>query len=583
MASLKDRVKDILLRDKVISPEDLERALAEQLASGGDLSRILVRMGLIDEDQLAVLLSEALQLPIINIARLKIDPAVVAGIPLDVLKKYQILPVSRIGDSLALAMADPLNILVMDNIKALTGLNVSPVIGRLKDIQEAIELYSAPKSHDSFEKIKQDIKEAEDLELVTDGPEKMDAAQIEHLTQEAPIIRLTTTIIRQAVTAKASDVFIEPQEKYLGIRYRVDGLLREIDRMPKALHFSIVSRLKVVANLDISEHRLPQDGRFKTVLDGGKEVDFRVSVLPTAHGEKIVLRVLDKNLDRVDVEKIGFEVKPLEKVKEACLRPHGMVLVCGPTGSGKTTTLYAVLKFIDSVGKNIVTVEDPVEYQMKGMNQVNIRFEVGLTFTSTLRSILRQDPDVIMIGEIRDSETLETAVKAALTGHLVLSSLHTTTAAGSIVRMVNMGIEPFLLCSAVNCVVAQRLLRRICPACQEEIEIPQVLYDKLQIGKVLPKKDRIFFRGKGCGHCLNTGYSGRVGINEVLPLTSSIKKLVLTKAGEIAIKAQARREGMMTMREDALIKAAKGLTTLEEVVRVTAQDENASREKDPGA
>ncbi|MBF0330703.1 MAG: Flp pilus assembly complex ATPase component TadA [Candidatus Omnitrophica bacterium] len=573
MSTVKERIKEILLREKILKPEDLERALEEQRTFGGHLSKILVRMGLIDEEQLTFMLSEELQLPIINVSRIKLDPAVVSLIPMDVLKKYQIVPVSRIGGNIALAMADPLNILVMDNVKALTGFNITPVISRPKDIRDALEQQGAPKAHDSFEKIKKDIKEAEDLELVSDTADRMNTSQIEHLTQEAPIIRLTTTIIRQAVVAKASDVFIEPMEKYLRIRYRVDGVLREIDRMTKALHFPIVSRIKVVSNLDISEHRLPQDGRFKTILDGGKEVDFRVSVLPTAHGEKIVLRVLDKNLDRVDIEKVGFEPGPLARLKECCLRPHGMVLACGPTGSGKTTTLYSILRFIDSPGKNIVTVEDPVEYQMKGLNQVNIRFEVGLTFTATLRSILRQDPDVIMIGEVRDSETLDIAVKAALTGHLVLTSLHTTTAAGSIVRMINMGIEPFLICSAVNGIVAQRLLRRICPSCRQEIKITQTLYDKLGIGLSFPGKDLTYYRGKGCTQCGGTGYSGRVGINEVLPITTAVRKLILSKVGEIDIKVQARLEGMQTMREDALIKAAKGLTTLEEVVRVTAADE----------
>ena len=574
MATLKERVKEILLREKILSPEDLDRVLEEQASSEEGLSQILVRMGFVDEEKLASVLSEGLDLPMMNVARLKIDPAVIALVPIDVLKKNHILPVSRIGDNLSLAMADPSNLFVLDNIKQMTGLNVTPVVSRAKDIQDAIEQYAAPKNEDSFEKIKQDIKDAEDLELVSESLIRTESGRIDNLTEDAPILRLMTTIIRQAVVSKASDVFIEPMEKHVRIRYRIDGVLREIDRMAKALHYPIVSRIKVVSNLDISEHRLPQDGRFKTMLEGGKEVDFRVSVLPTAHGEKIVLRVLDKNLDRVDIEKLGFEPEPLSRLKASCMRPHGMVLACGPTGSGKTTTLYSILKFIDTPGKNIVTVEDPVEYQMKGLNQVNIRFDVGLTFTATLRSILRQDPDVIMIGEIRDSETLDIAVKAALTGHLVLSSLHTTTAAGSVVRMVNMGIEPFLICSAVNCIVAQRLLRRICPACKQEVKIPQALYDKMGVAKLLPKKDLIFYRGKGCDKCLSSGYAGRLGINEVLVLSSGVKKLILTRASEIELKARARREGMMTMREDALIKAAKGLTTLEEVVRVTAMDES---------
>ncbi len=573
MPTLKERIKSILLRDDILSASDLARAIEEQETTGGELSKILVRMDLIDEEQLAFLLSEGLHLPVINIARLKIDPAVVNSLPIDILKKYNILPVSRIGDNLSLAMVDPLNIFAIDNVKALTGLTITPIIGRLKDIASAIDQYTTPKSGESFDKILRDIKDAEDVELVHEGDEKPDFKEIENITQEAPIIRLTNMIVRQAVAAKASDVFIEPLEKHLRIRYRIDGVLREIDRMSKVLHFPIVSRIKVVSSLDISEHRLPQDGRFKSVLEGGKEVDFRVSILPTVYGEKIVLRVLDKNQGRVDIEKLGFEPGPLARLKESCARPHGLILVCGPTGSGKTTTLYSILKHIDSPGKNIVTVEDPVEYQMKGLNQVNIRYDVGLTFTATLRSILRQDPDVIMIGEVRDSETLDVGVKAALTGHLVVSSLHTTTASGSVVRMVNMGIEPFLICSAVNCIVAQRLLRRICLNCKEEVQITETLYKKMNIGKILPGKDPTFFRGKGCSQCLKTGFAGRVGIHEVLPMTLALKKLILSRSGEIQIKAEGRREGMRTMREDALAKAAKGFTSLEEVVRVTAQDE----------
>ncbi|MBF0122133.1 MAG: Flp pilus assembly complex ATPase component TadA [Candidatus Omnitrophica bacterium] len=576
MSTLKDRIKEILLREKIVTSEDLEKALEEQRRTGEDLGRILMNKGLIDQEQLAFLLSEGLHLPIINISRLKIDPAAVNAIPVDILKKYQILPVSRLGDNLSVAMADPLNIFVIDNVKALTGLTITPLIGRSKDIQEAIEQYCAPKSEESLDSIIKDIKDikdSEDPELIHDGPPGPNGREVEQITQEAPIIRLTNTIIRQAVSAKASDVFIEPMEKHLRIRYRVDGVLREIDRMAKVLHFPIISRIKVISNLDISEHRLPQDGRFRSVVDGGKNVDFRVSVLPTVFGEKIVLRVLDKSLERVDIDNLGFEEKNLAQVKVAAARPHGMILACGPTGSGKTTTLYSILKHIDSPEKNIVTVEDPVEYQMKGINQVNIRYEVGLTFTATLRSILRQDPDVIMIGEIRDAETLDIGVKAALTGHLVLSSLHTTTAAGSIIRMVNMGIEPFLICSSVNCLIAQRLLRKICPKCKEEIVISEVLYKKLTIERILPGKDRHFFRGKGCKHCLETGYAGRVGIHEVMMFTPLVRSKILGRAGELQIKAAGRQEGMRTMREDALTKAARGLTSLEEVVRVTAADE----------
>jgi type IV pilus assembly protein PilB len=574
MSTFKERVKTILVREKILKPEDLESALSEQEKTGGDLSKILVKRGLIDEEQLTFILSEGLELPVINISRLKIDPGIISLISSEVLRKYQILPVSRMGDNLTVAMADPLNIFVIDNIKALTGLVITPIIGRARDIQSAIEQYASPaKQEDSFEKIMRDMKGGDELEFVGQGAERADSRQVEHLTRDAPIVQLTDIIIRQAVAAKASDIFIEPLEKSLRIRYRIDGLVREIDRMSKALHFPIISRIKVISNLDISEHRLPQDGRFRAVVEGGREVDFRVNVLPTALGEKIVMRVLDKNLDRVDIEKLGFESLALERLKEACGRPHGMILACGPTGSGKTTTLYSVLKHIDTPGKNIVTVEDPVEYQMKGLTQVNIRFEVGLTFSSTLRSVLRQDPDVIMIGEIRDSETLDIAVKAALTGHLVLSSLHTTTAPGSVVRMMNMGIEPFLICSSVNCFVAQRLLRRVCSRCKQDVKISETLFEKFDIQRITGKKNLVFSQGKGCSHCASTGYSGRVGIAELLPLTPAIKKLVLARHSELRIKAQARMEGMLTMREDAVLKAVRGLTTLEEVARMTAQDE----------
>ena len=573
MASLKERLQEILIRDQIITSAQLEAAIEEQKKFGGELSKILVKLNFITEDQLTNLLSEGLGLPLMNIARLKVPPEVVQLVPQDVAIKYKILPIARIGDHLTLAMVDPLDIFALDNVKALTGLVVNPVVGRTKDIVKAISQYYSTDSNATFEQIIKDIKDTEDLELVKDGQKNLAKNEIESLTQDAPIIKLTNTIIQQAVVAKASDVFIEPMEGGLRIRYRIDGMLREIDRMSKVLHFPIVSRIKVISSLDISEHRLPQDGRFKTVTADAKEVDFRVSVLPTALGEKVVLRVLDKNLEMLDMTRLGFEPKALQRLQDCCVRPHGLILACGPTGSGKTTTLYSILKFVDSSGKNIVTVEDPVEYQMKGFNQVNIRADVGLSFTSSLRSILRQDPDVIMIGEVRDSETLDIAVKAALTGHLVVSSLHTTTAPGSITRMINMGIEPFLITSSVICIIAQRLLRRICPKCKEEIEVPEIFYEKLSIGKIVPGKDRKFFKGKGCPHCFNTGYYSRVGITEIMVLTPKVKELILAGAGEIELKQVARLEGMATMREDGIMKACQGLTSLEEVVRVTAPDE----------
>jgi type II secretory ATPase GspE/PulE/Tfp pilus assembly ATPase PilB-like protein len=342
--------------------------------------------------------------------------------------------------------------------------------------------------------------------------------------------------------------------------------------MSKTLHFPIISRIKVISNLDIAEHRLPQDGRFRVNDSSGKEIDFRVSVLPTALGEKIVLRVLDKNLDVLDIDKLGFEPDVLARLKEVCQKPHGLILACGPTGSGKTTTLYSILKYIDSPGKNIITVEDPVEFQIKGFNQVNIRTEVGLTFPTALRSILRQDPDVILIGEIRDSETLDIAVKSALTGHLVASSLHTTTAVSSITRMINMGIEPFLICSSVIVIVSQRLVRRICPRCREAYTLPKEGIQQFQVDKLMPEHSMTFYRPKGCEKCFNSGYKGRVGITEIFILTPKVRELILAQASEMDIKICAREQGMKTMREDAVIKACRGLTSLEEVVRLTATD-----------
>ena len=574
MFSLRERLKEILIRDNLITESDLEKALHEQKKSGGELSKILINLNLISEDDLARVLSEGLGIPPIDISRMRINSDVIKVIPQALAVKNQIMPISKIGNNLTIAMADPMNIFVIDNLKAFTGLNIVPIIGTSTQILQTIEkCYASEEKEDTIEGIIQDIRESEDLELIKDVHGDQDNIAVEDLTQDAPMIKLTDTIVQQAVMAKASDVFVEPMESTLRIRYRVDGVIREIDQMAKAFHLPIVSRIKVISNLDISEHRLPQDGRFKTIL-GNKEVDFRVSVLPTAFGEKVVLRVLDKSAGMLDIEKLGFEGEALKKLKECSMRPHGMILSCGPTGSGKTTTLYSILHFVDSPEKNIVTVEDPVEYQMKGMNQVNVIPSVGLTFASSLRSILRQDPDIIMIGEIRDTETLDIAVKAALTGHLVLSSLHTTTAAGSVVRMMNMGIEPFLLCSSVVAIVGQRLLRRVCPQCVESYVLQKEVVERLDIRRFSNEKEIKMFRGKGCKLCMNSGYIGRVGISEILVLTMPVKEEILQRSGELKIKEMGRKEGMLTMREDGLKKALQGLTTLEEVLRVTAPDED---------
>jgi type IV pilus assembly protein PilB len=574
MLPLNQRLKEILLRDELISAADLEIALKEQKSSGGELSNILLKLKLISEDQLSMVLSEALGIPLINLGLFKVDTNLLKLVPRTMAETYQLLPISMIGDQLTVAMADPLNVFAIDNVRAVTGMSINVVMAKTKDIRNSLDRFyeSTQDTKESLEEILKDIKVTEELELVKETAEVPDRKEVENLLQEAPIITLTNTIIHQAIIAKASDVFIEPLQENLRIRYRVDGFLREIERMPKSLHFPIISRIKVISNLDIAEHRLPQDGRFRVSDPQGKEVDFRVSVLPTALGEKIVLRVLDKNLEMLDIDKLGFESDSLTRLKECCEKPHGLILACGPTGSGKTTTLYSILKYIDSPGKNIITVEDPVEFQVKGLNQVNIRSEVGLNFPIALRSILRQDPDIILIGEIRDSETLDIAVKSALTGHLVVSSLHTTTAVGSITRMINMGVEPFLICSSLIAIVAQRLIRRICPNCRVAYTLSQDVIEQFQIDKLMPGHSMTFYKPKGCDKCYKSGYKGRVGITETFVLTSKVRELILAQASERDLKNCAREQGMKTMREDAIFKACRGLTSLEEVVRLTAAD-----------
>lgn len=572
MSSLKDRLTEILIKNNLIRQEDLDWALSQQKEKGGRLSEILAQLGLVSESDLTLCLSQSLGLPPLDLSRVKVDPEVLKIIPREIARSYQIIPISKMGKSLTLAMADPLNIFAIDDVKTLTGYEINPIIGKPKDIMAAIETYYAEDSSEVIDTILKGISGGEKLELVRpEEKTEMAVEELARLTQEAPVIKLTNAIIKQAVDAKASDIFIEPMEARMRVRYRVDGILHEVEAPPKGLHAPLVSRIKVVAGLDISEHRLPQDGRFKVQFEN-REVDFRVSILPTNQGEKVALRILDKKAAMLDIEKLGFEEKSLEAIKKCSLRPHGMILACGPTGSGKTTTLYSVLKYVDSPEKNIITVEDPVEYQLPGVNQVTARPEIGLTFAASLRSILRQDPDIIMIGEIRDFDTVDIAIKAALTGHLVLSTLHTTTAPGSVVRLVNMGVEPFLIISSLISIIAQRLIKKICEHCRQSYNIDEEVARKIGLDRLSKGKDTVFYRGKGCKYCFNCGYSGRVGIAEVLVLSPKIKELILSRAEESKIKVVAREEGMQTLREDGLLKAIKGLTTLEEVVRVTAPD-----------
>jgi type IV pilus assembly protein PilB len=571
MISLKERLREVLVNNKYLTQGELDEALRIQREKGGRLSDIIVECNFIKGGDLLLILSEGLGLPLIDLKRFKVDPEIVKLIPIEVARHFQIISLSKIGDAITLAMADPLNIFAIDHVEALTGYKINPIISSGQDIVQAIELSYPDATMGVIDDLVKEIS-VSPIELIQEEREVLPSDQeLERISHEAPVIKITNMLLEQGVKKKASDILIEPLEKTLRIRLRIDGVLREEKSPSKNMHASIVSRIKVMSDLDISEHRLPQDGRFKVRLSS-REVDFRVSILPSSLGEKVALRILDKSQAMLDIEKLGFSPDAVLKLKKVSQLPHGMILVTGPTGSGKTTTLYSVLKFVDSPDKNIVTVEDPVEYQLEGINQVTARPEIGLTFAISLRSILRQDPNIIMIGEIRDFETVDVAIKSALTGHLVLSTLHTTTAPGAIVRLVNMGVEPYMINSSLVCVMAQRLLRRLCEHCKEKYVLKEGMADSLKLDFSDVKSPELF-RAKGCPRCFNTGYSSRVGIAEVLLISPAVRDLILTHAQERLIKDQARKEGMRTLREEGLGAAMRGLTTLEEVLRVTAPDE----------
>ncbi len=570
---LKEKLTKILLDKNLIKEDDLQKALAAQREKGGSLSDMLVTMGFISKNDLVIVLSEQLGIPPINLARYKIDPSVLKLIPKRIARQYMIMPVSKMGDTLTIAIADPLNIFAIDEIKTLTGFKIIPIITTEKDVREALGRYYEEDGHATIEKIVDDMKAGGGgIKLIESaGEEGGEGADLAKIALEAPVVKITNMLLAEAVNLRASDILVEPLESEVRVRYRVDGILHEGRRPPKVLHNAIVSRLKVMSDLDIAERRLPQDGRFKVKLHG-REIDFRISVLPSIMGEKVACRILDKAQATLDIAKLGFDEKSLTDIRTAASKPHGMILICGPTGCGKTTTLYSILEHVNKPEKNIVTVEDPIEYLIEGINQVTSKPDIGLTFASALRSILRQDPNIIMIGEIRDFETVDVGIKAALTGHLVLSTLHTTTATGSIIRLVNMGVEPFLITSSVILVGAQRLVRKICQGCKEQYEIDGEAAAKLSIpaakGKVM------LWRGKGCPACLGSGFKGRIALIEALTLTPTIKELILQSAQEYKLREQARREGMRTLRENGVRLALDGVTTMDEVVRVTVGDQD---------
>jgi type IV pilus assembly protein PilB len=566
------RLGEILLKESLITQDQLDKALEFQRSNGGKLGSCLTKMGYITDDDITGVLSRQYGVPSINLKYYEIDPNVIKLIPQDTALRYQVIPLSRVGSVLTIAMTDPTNVFAMDDIKFMTGFNVEPVVASESAIGEAISRFygGAASSHEELSTLMKDLVEEEELELAAEEQE-LDAASLEKAAEEAPIIKLVNLILTDSVKRGASDIHVEPYENEMRVRFRVDGVLQTVMNPPMKLRDAITSRMKIMAKLDIAEKRLPQDGRImiKYRAEGKKkELDFRVSTVPTLYGEKIVLRLLDKENLRLDMTKLGFESESLKKFERNILKPYGMVLVTGPTGSGKTNTLYSSVSRLNQVDTNIMTAEDPVEFQLAGINQVQMKDQIGLNFAAALRAFLRQDPNIILVGEIRDFETAEIGVKAALTGHLVLSTLHTNDAPSTISRLMNMGIEPFLVATSVNLICAQRLVRRICPNCKEELDIPeQALIDAGYTPE--EAKTTKIYHGKGCSTCGKRGYKGRTGLYEVMEINDELRELILVGASALELKKKAIEQGMITLRRSGLIKAAAGLTTLEEVLRET--------------
>ena len=567
------RLGEILLKESLITQDQLDKALEFQRSNGGKLGSCLTKMGFITDDDITGVLSRQYGVPSINLKYYEIDPNVIKLIPQDTALRYQVVPLSRVGSVLTIAMTDPTNVFAMDDIKFMTGFNVEPVVASESAIAEAISRFygGGASSHEELSSLMKDlVDEEQELELAADEQE-MDAATLEKAAEEAPIIKLVNLILTDSVKRGASDIHVEPYETEMRVRFRVDGVLQTVMNPPLKLRDAITSRMKIMAKLDIAEKRLPQDGRImiKYKAEGKKkELDFRVSTVPTLYGEKIVLRLLDKENLRLDMTKLGFESESLKKFERNILKPYGMVLVTGPTGSGKTNTLYSSVARLNQVDTNIMTAEDPVEFQLAGINQVQMKDQIGLNFAAALRAFLRQDPNIILVGEIRDFETAEIGVKAALTGHLVLSTLHTNDAPSTISRLMNMGIEPFLVATSVNLICAQRLVRRICTNCKEELEIPEQALIDAGFATEEVKTTKIY-HGKGCSTCGKRGYKGRTGLYEVMEINDELRELILVGASALELKKKAIEQGMITLRRSGLIKVAGGLTTLEEVLRET--------------
>jgi len=563
-----ERIGELLVKQNLLTSSQLQEARESSRTKGRRLGAQITELGFLDEADLSDFVAKQYGVPSINIDEFEIDPAVIQLIPEEVATKHTVIPVNRAGSTLILATADPSNIYALDDIKFLTGYNIQAVVASEEAVHRAIDKYYDQTS--SLEDVMGDFDDS-DIDLIQDSDD-VDIADLARASEDAPVVKLVNLILTDAIKKEASDIHIEPYEKSFRVRYRIDGVLYEAMKPPMKLKNAIISRIKIMSELDIAERRLPQDGRIKLKLGRGKEMDFRVSVLPTLFGEKTVLRLLDKSNLQLDMTKLGFEQPQLDVFKNSIHQPYGMVLVTGPTGSGKTTTLYSALSELNQISDNLSTAEDPVEFNLGGINQVQMHDEIGLNFAAALRSFLRQDPDIIMVGEIRDFETAEIAVKAALTGHMVLSTLHTNDAPSTVNRLLNMGIEPFLVASSVNCIVAQRLARRVCSECRQDD--PEVLSEALieaGMSEDLAKTATPIV-GKGCRLCSDTGYKGRVALYEVMDIRDELKEFVLNGASALELKREAIRLGMKTLRQSALSKLAEGVTTLSETLRVSSAD-----------
>jgi len=571
---------ELLLREKLINPEQLKSALELQKKNGYSLSSALVNLGYISEEEIAKALSRQLGYPYIDLNQFDVYPDVIKLIPMEIANKYMIMPIHRIRSFLTLAMVDPTDLDIIEDIRFRTGLSIQPVIASESGIMNAISKYYGSSDSLRVKKILDEIELAQDttVNIIEEEEEDYDIEELVHSTEEAPIITLVNTVFIDAIKKGASDVHFEPYERSFRVRYRLDGTLHEMMNLATKFKNPVISRVKILSNMDIAEKRLPQDGRLKmrVKLENGarKEVDMRISSVPTIFGEKIVARILDREMLKLDLTKLGFEQKSLDIFKRGIAHPWGIILVTGPTGSGKTNTLYSAISTLNSMEKNIITAEDPVEFHIPGISQVQMKEEIGLTFSSALRSFLRQDPDIMLVGEMRDFETVDIAIKAALTGHLVFSTIHTNDAASTIARLVNMNVEPYLIADSVIMIVAQRLVRRLCKKCRVKQKIsPEALVD---VGfSPEEAKNVSVYKPHGCSVCNNTGYKGRIGLFEVMEVTDDIKDLILNRAQSYQIKKKAIEQGMTTLRQSGLIKIKEGITSLEEVLRETIRDSEA--------